>query len=77
MGFFDSLGALASSIVAALVMLVFAIVSFYITVFIVGAGASFAGYDPGGGFVTLAAAVLAGAAIVAGSTPLAAVAGEE
>jgi len=45
---------------------VFAIVSFYITVFIVDAGAGFAGLDPSADFVTLSAAVLATGAIVAG-----------
>lgn len=72
MGFLDSFGSLAASIVVAIVMLIFAIVSFYITVFIVGSGAQFAGYDPTGDFVTLSAAILAAAAIVAGSSPLSA-----
>jgi hypothetical protein len=35
-------------------------------VFIVDAGASFAGHDPSGDFVTLSAAILATGAIVAG-----------
>jgi len=66
MGVLDSFGALVGSVIAALVMLVFAIISFYITVFIVDAGASFAGLDPSGDFVTLSAAILATGAIVAG-----------
>jgi len=66
MGVLDSFGALVGSVIAAVVMLVFAIVSFYITVFIVDAGASFAGQDPSGDFVTLSAALLATGAIVAG-----------
>lgn len=77
MGLLDSFGALASSIIVAIIMLVFAIISFYITVFIVGTGANFAGYSPDGNFVALSAAILAAAAIVAGSSPLAAVAGTE
>ena len=77
MGLLDSFGALVGSIVAAFVMLIFAILSFFVTVFIVSAGAGFAGYTPGGDFVVLSAAILAAAAIVAGSSPLSAVTGLE
>ena len=70
MGFLDSFGALVGSIVASLVLLVFAIVSFFVTVFIVQAGAGLAGYSPGGDFVVLSAAILATGAIVAGATPM-------
>jgi hypothetical protein len=75
MAFLDSLGALASSIVAAIVMLVFAILSFFVTVFIVQAGAGLAGYTPGGDFVVLSAAILATGAIVAGASPMAGLSG--
>lgn len=70
MGILDSFGALVSSIVAAVVMLVFAILSFFITVFIVDVGAGLAGYSPSGDFVALSAALLAAGAIVAGATPM-------
>lgn len=70
MGVLDSFGALASGIVAALVMLVFAILSFFVTVFIVQVGAGLAGYSPSGDFVVLSAALLATGAIVAGATPM-------
>jgi hypothetical protein len=70
MALLDSFGALARSIIAAIVMLVFAILSFFVTVFIVRTGASLAGYTPGGDFVVLSAAILATGAIVAGATPL-------
>lgn len=70
MNVFESLGALASSIVAAIVMLVFAIISFFITVFIVNAGAGLAGFTPSGDFVVISAAILATGAIVAGASPL-------
>jgi hypothetical protein len=70
MGFLDSFGALVSSIVAAIVMLVFAILSYFVTVFIVQMGAGLAGYSPGGDFVALSAAILAAGAIVAGATPM-------
>ncbi|MFC7026457.1 hypothetical protein ACFQJ5_00720 [Halomicroarcula sp. GCM10025324] len=75
MGFLDSFGALVSSIIAAIVMLVFAIVSFFITVFIVQAGAGLAGYSPSGEFVVLSAAILATGAIVAGATPMSSLGG--
>lgn len=77
MGVLDSFGTLAASIIAAIVMLVFAILSFFITVFIVDVGAGFAGLSPNADFVVLSAAVIAGAAIVAGATPLGAIAGVE
>jgi len=70
MGIFDSLGALAASIVAAAIMLALAIISFFVTVFIVQVGAGLADYSPSGDFVALSAAVLAGAAIAAGASPL-------
>ncbi|MFD1598427.1 hypothetical protein [Halobellus rarus] len=75
MGFLDSFGALVSSIIAALVMLVFAILSFFVTVFIVQVGAGLAGYSPSGDFVVLSAALLATGAIVAGATPMSSLGG--
>ncbi|WP_336338799.1 hypothetical protein [Haloarcula brevis] len=75
MGFLDSFGALVSSIIAAIVMLVFAIVSFFVTVFIVQVGAGLAGYSPSGEFVVLLAAILATGAIVAGATPMSSLGG--
>lgn len=70
MAILDGLGALASSIVAAIVMLAFAILSYFVTIFIVEVGAGLAGYTPSGDFVALSAAVLAASAIVAGASPL-------
>lgn len=76
MGVLDSFGALVSSVLAVIVMLVLAVISFYITVFIVDTGAALAGYTSvDGGFVSLSAAVLVAGAIVAGASPLSAVAG--
>lgn len=77
MGLLDSFGGLVASIVAAIVMLVFAILSFFVTVFIVQAGAGLAGYDPSGDFVVLAAALLATGAIVAGASPMSGLSGIE
>lgn len=78
MGVLASFGALASSIVASVVMLVFAILSFFITVFIVDIRAGLAGVRPQeGGFVVLAAAILAGSAIAAGASPMTSLSGME
>jgi len=66
MGLLDSFGALLSGIVAAIVMLVFAILSLFVTVFVVDVAAGIAGLDPSDGFVVLGASIIAAAAIVAG-----------
>jgi hypothetical protein len=70
MGILDSFGALVGSMIAAIVMLVFAILSFFVTVFIVQAGAGLAGLSPTGDFIVLSAAILATGAIVAGASPM-------
>ncbi|WP_380676932.1 hypothetical protein [Salinigranum sp. GCM10025319] len=75
MGLLDSFGSLVSSIIASIVLLVFAIASFFVTVFIVQVGAGLAGYTPSGDFVVLSAAVLATGAIVAGATPMTSLSG--
>jgi hypothetical protein len=71
----DSAGRLVNSIVAVILMFVMAILSFFITVFIVDAGAGFAGFEPSGDYVVLAASILAASAIVAGASPLGAISG--
>lgn len=70
MGLVDSVGALAASIIAAIIFLVFAILSLFVTVFIVDAAASIADLNPDDGFVVLGAAIIAGAAIAAGGSGL-------
>jgi hypothetical protein len=75
MGILDSFGTLVSSIIASIVLLVFAVVSFFITVFIVQVGAGLAGYAPSGDFIVLAAAILATGSIVAGATPMSSLSG--
>lgn len=60
------LGQIAGNLLAAALMIVLAVLSFFVTVFVVDAGANLAGMDPSDSLVTLSAAVLAGAAIVAG-----------
>jgi fumarate reductase subunit D len=62
----NSFGALVSGIIAAIVMLVFAILSLFVTVFIVDAAANIGGLDPADGFVVLGASIIAAAAIMAG-----------
>lgn len=69
MGVLDSFGALASAVLAALVMLVFAILSVFVTVFIVDVAVDIAGLDPAeDGFIVLGASIIAAAAIIAGGT---------
>jgi hypothetical protein len=75
MGLLDSFGALVSSLIASIVLLVFAILSFFITVFIVQVGAGLADVNPSADFVVLSAAVLATGAIVAGATPMSSLSG--
>jgi len=66
MGLLDSLGGLAASIVSAVIFLVFAILSLFVTVFIVDAAAGIADLDPEDSFVVLSGSIIAAAAIVAG-----------
>jgi len=68
MGVLNAFGALASAVIAAIVMLVFAILSVFVTVFIVDVAASIAGLSPSDGNVVLGATVIAAAAIIAGGT---------
>jgi len=77
MGVLSSFGGLVSSIVASIVMLAFAVLSFFITVFIVQVGAGLAGYTPSGDFVVLSAAILAAGAIAAGASPLTGLGGRD
>ncbi|MDH5020592.1 hypothetical protein [Halobacterium rubrum] len=77
MGLLSSVGELVGSVIAVALLLVLAVVSFFVTIFIVDAGASLAGLNPGDDFVTLAAALLTAGAIVGGATPLTAIAGAQ
>lgn len=72
MSLLDSAGSILASLLASVVLLVFAILSYFVTVFIVQVGAGLAGYSPSGDFVVLAAAIIATGAIVAGATPVSA-----
>ena len=66
MGILDAFGTLASALLAAIVMLVFAIASLFVTVFVVNVAAAIGGLNPADGFVVLGATILASAAILAG-----------
>ena len=59
-------GNLLVSIASFLVMLLLAILSFFIIVFVVSAGAGFAGLQPSGDFLVLSATLIVVAAILAG-----------
>ncbi|WP_414836371.1 hypothetical protein [Candidatus Nanohalococcus occultus] len=61
-----ALGSLAENVIAGFVMLVFAILAFFVTVFVVGTGAGLAGYTPDGNFVVLSATILVASTILAG-----------
>ncbi|RNJ26380.1 hypothetical protein [Halosegnis longus] len=75
MGLLDSFGGLVGSIIASIVLLVFAILTFFVTVFIVQAGAGLAGYTPSGDYLALSAAILSASSIVAGASPLSGLSG--
>jgi hypothetical protein len=57
---------LLQTVVTFVVLIVLAILAFYVTVFVVSTGASLAGYDPSGDFVVLSAALLVVAALLGG-----------
>ena len=60
------LSGLVQTVVTFLVLIVLAILAFYVTVFVVSTGAGLAGYDPSGDFVGLSAALLVVAALFGG-----------
>lgn len=66
MGLAQILGDLVENVVAGVVMLVFAILSFFVTVFVISTGAQLAGYTPDGNFAVLSASILVAATILAG-----------
>lgn len=66
MSLVDTLGDIATNVIASVVMLVFAVLSFFVTVFVVSTGAQLAGYTPDGNFAVLSATILVAATIIAG-----------
>jgi hypothetical protein len=60
------LSGLRRTVATFIVLIVLAIVAFYITVFVVSTGAELAGYQPSGDFVILSAALLVIAALFGG-----------
>jgi hypothetical protein len=59
-------GNLVVSIVSFLVMILLAILSYFVIVFVVSAGAGFAGVNPSADFLVLSATLIVVAAIIAG-----------
>ena len=55
-----------SNIIASVLMLILAIIGFFIVVFVVQTGSSLAGYEPSGDFVVLSSAIITGAATLSG-----------
>ncbi|MFC6731951.1 MULTISPECIES: hypothetical protein [unclassified Haladaptatus] len=64
----NALGDLVENVVAFLVMIILAIIGFYVTVFVVTMGAELAGRAASGDFVVLSAALLVSASILAGGS---------
>ncbi|MDY7082029.1 MAG: hypothetical protein SXQ77_06405 [Halobacteria archaeon] len=62
----QTLSELVSSVLAFVVMIILAVISFYITVFVVATGAELAGFQATGNFVVLSAALLTAAAVLSG-----------
>ena len=55
-----------SNIVGSVLMLILAVIGFFIVVFVVSTGSSMAGYQPTGDFVVLSSAIITAAATLAG-----------
>lgn len=66
MSFTDVLGDLVQTVITFAVLIVLAILAFYVTVFVVSTGAGLADYDPSGDFVVLSASLLVIAALLGG-----------
>lgn len=56
------------NIVASVLMLIRAIIGFFIAVFVVSTGAVLAGYTPSGDFVVISSAIITAAATLSGFT---------
>ncbi|QGA79990.1 hypothetical protein [Candidatus Nanohalobium constans] len=67
MGAMDALSDMVESVVAFVVLIILGIISFFITTFIVVAGADLAGVTAGGDFVVLSAAIIVAASLIGGS----------
>lgn len=55
---------LVENVVAGVVMLIFAVLSFFVTVSVISMGAAMAGYAPDGNFAVLSAGMLVAATIL-------------
>lgn len=63
----DILSAVVENVITFTIMVVLSIIGFYIAVFIVGQGATLAGYAPDGNFIVLSATLLVVASVLAGA----------
>lgn len=62
----SALNDLVENVVTGAIMLLFAILSFFVTVFVISTGAQLAGYTPDGNFAVLSATILVASTIIAG-----------
>ncbi len=67
MAVMDALSDLVENVVAFVVLIILGIISFFITTFIVVAGADLAGVTASGDYVVLSAAVIVAASLLGGS----------
>lgn len=72
----DVVADLVQTVITFAVLIVLAILAFYVTVFVVSTGAGLAGYEPSGDFVVLSASLLVVAALL-GGVPFGASAGQQ
>lgn len=61
-----ALSDLFGNVIAVIVLLVLAILGFFLTVFVVSSGAGVAGFAPSGDFVVLSAAIITAASVLGG-----------
>lgn len=66
MSVMKALSGVVENVVAAVVMLVLSVLSFFLVVYVVNVGSRIAAVDAPGGFVVLSAALIVAAGIIAG-----------
>lgn len=66
-GITDALSDFVGNVLGFLIMLILAVVTFFLAVFVVANGAAMAGYSPDGNYVILSATLLVVAAALAGA----------
>ncbi len=66
MGLQNTLSGVVEDVIAAVIMVVLAVLSFFFVVYVVQAGSGIAGVQAGAGDIVLSAAIIVAAAILAG-----------